>query len=1112
MSAPHPMRPLNNRIALDPSRCVVVEACAGSGKTWLLVARMMRALLAGARPGEILALTFTRKAAQEMRQRLDALLLELATTEDAAVVEALVQRGLDAGEAQRQLPRARALYAEVLAATPTVAIDTFHGWFIGLARRAPLSVQDEAACLGATLDESAGRMFEEAWQRFGVRCGRAPSSAEGLAFQRLLGTHGLFQTRALLEGFCNRGVEWQAFTEGREDAAAYAAARLREQWGPGDAAAALKFVARHQADLDQMLPLLPDYNGRLALWGKTGLEAHAACAPAEALFEGIGSILINGSAGLPRTQLEPSNKVIKAWGAERAESYGQRLKAMADAWLSAQEERRVAAAHALNADVFACGVALVEELDAVKRETRRIAFSDIESLARRLLGDAQITAYLHERLDARIRHVLIDEFQDTNPVQWQALKNWFAAYGNDASRPGVFMVGDPKQSIYRFRRADARLFETAKGWLQENFGAEVFEYSITRRNAGTIVQLVNALFTGIDVYRHFHPHEALDPAKPGRVELLPLTRAREETAVETGKPLRDPLLEKATEEEDGRAAAEGAQVAARIRQLMASEVVRDRDGHPRPLQHADIMLLARQRRDFAAYGEALRAAGIPFITSRAGGLLDSLEASDLAALLGFLMTPSRNLWLAHVLKSPLIGATDADLLHLADGGGTGAGRQPNADTGTSWWHLLQAAPNLPASLVRARRLLTSWSALAGHLPVHDLLDRILAESNARTLYAHAAPDHMREQVSANLDAFVELALNVDSGRFPSLPRFLDELRRMAAGSDQEAPGEGMAAREDAVRLMTVHAAKGLEAPVVFLLGANAKERSERGHRDIVVWEPEDAAPSHFSVMGRKADAPAVQLALLEAEVALDNVEALNVLYVALTRAKQVLVVSGVQLKTLAPGTAYARVEEALKALGDKAHSPVPLESAAALPSSAAGAAEGTRPSTPAGVAPAPVGRLREPETIEMRDGTRMHLALQWLADALDAGVAVPDAVRLAQALGTALEEARTLLEAARRLCSAPGLAHFFDPARFQSARNEMTYVTTSGEVRRIDRVVLFAEEVWVLDYKIRLLPEETAQYRAQVMSYAADVATLHPGRRMRAGLIDLSAARLIEMA
>ncbi len=1092
-------RPLDVAAALDPALCVVVEACAGSGKTWLLVARMLRALLAGAQPAEILALTFTRKAAQEMRERLDQLLIDLATIDDTAAVGLLVQRGLTELEARHQLPRARGLYAEMLAATPTIAIDTFHGWFIGLARRAPLSVQDDAACLGATLDEAAGRLFAEAWQRLAQRCGRAPSGREGQSFQRLLAGQGLFQTRALLERFAARSVEWQAFTEGQADPATFATQRLVEDFGAGDAAADAGFIAQHRAVLDQLLPALGEYSGQLANWGRAGVEAYASAAAPGLLFEGIGSVLISKTDGLPRKQLAPTKKIIGQWGADKAQQFGQRLVDLIEPWLAARESMRLAATQALNADLFACAAALFEELDAVKRDTRRIAFADIESLARRLLGDTDITAYLHERLDARIRHVLIDEFQDTNPVQWQALKGWFAAYGEDASRPAVFVVGDPKQSIYRFRRADARLFDSAKRWLHAHFAAQVFEHNITRRNAPAIVELVNTVFRELPGYGHFHAHQALDTAKPGRVELLPLVEGAVRATPKPDAPLRDPLLQAAPDEEDTRAAAEGAQVAARIRALLDHEVVRDRDGAARPLRCADIMLLARRRRDFAAFEVALREAGIALITSRAGGLLDSLEARDLAALLNVLMTPSRDLWLAHVLKSPLIGASDEDLLLLA--------RLP----GANWWQRLRQGADLPASLARARTLLTAWHAVAGHLPVHDLLDRILAESDARARYNAAAPAHLGAQVLANLDAFVELALDVDSGRFPSLPRFLEELRRMAEGSEQEAPGEGIAVREDAVRLMTVHAAKGLEAPVVFLLGANAARRAEQGHRDIVVWAPDAAGPAHFSMMGSKRDAPAAQLELLDAESALDRVEALNVLYVALTRAKQLLVVSGAQIQTPDPQTPYILVDTALKALGDKAFGPIPLEApvlrGAPVPLVVMPVAMSVNLAAVSMVTP--VGRLREAESDEMRDGTRIHAALQYLAEARDLGRADPDAAWFAAKMGIDPDLARRSLERAGAVCAAPALQRFFRPDQFMRARNEMTYVAADGEVRRIDRLVEFDAETWILDYKSQVSATQQPGYALQLADYAAAVQALYPGKALRCALIDLATLELM---
>ena len=1132
--------PLDIPAALDPAHSCVIEACAGSGKTWLLVARMLRALLAGAKPGEILALTFTRKAAQEMRARLDALLMDLAALDEAAAIALLTGRGLSAHEARRQLPRARRLCEEMLAATPPVAIDTFHGWFIGLAQRAPMGVQDEAGTIGASLDDAAERLFDEAWQRFALRCGRTPASREGLAFQRLLGEHGLHQTRALLQRWQARGVEWQAFTAGQHDPAAWAVAQLAAETGPGELDARARFVAQHRAQLDTILLSLPDFDKRLVNWGADAFTAHLqllrwgaagaiqgaapdtvpGAAPTtvptallDALFDGVGKILFKSDGDARDSQ--PTKAALKAWGDEAAHAFAARLAALAQPWLQARESHRTACTLALNADVFACGAALQQELDAFKRESRRIAFNDIEALARRLLTDSSIAAYLHERLDARIRHVLIDEFQDTNPVQWQALQGWFDAYGEDASRPSVFIVGDPKQSIYRFRRADARLFDAASQWLAQHYGARLFEQNQTRRNASAIVALVNTLFGAVQQrvphYAHFHEHSAFDGAKPGRVELLPLVEAAKRA--KRDGPLRNPLLEAAPDDDDQRAIAEGAQVALRIRTLLAHEVVRGDDGAPRRLRAADILILARRRRDFAAYEMALREAGIPFITARAGGLLDALEARDLAALLNLLMTPSRDLWLAHVLKSPLMGASDGELMTLAARARRGAVADGGASAG--WWPALMQSDALPPALARARDLLSVWQSLAGVLPVHDLLDRILADAGARIRYAAAVPPHQRAQVLANLDAFVELALNVDSGRFPSLPRFLDELRRMAQGSEQEAPDEGMAAREDAVRLMTIHAAKGLEAPVVVLLGANAGVRADGGFRDLVVWPPDAPAPSHFSMLGKLASVPRAQQERLQAESRLDQIENFNVLYVALTRAQQIVVVSGAPSERASADAPYALVAAALKALGDAAPGPMPLEDALQerLSGDALGSDGDALPATVivANAAVPPTGQVRQAESDAMRAGTLLHLALQTITDARDAQSAPPDIATMAPRLGVDANAAQAIHDAADGVCTAPSLARFFDPRQFVRARNELTFSSAQGEVGRIDRVVDFNDAVWVLDYKLHVSDVQRASYAVQVVAYVVALQGLYPDKPVRGALIDLAARRLIEL-
>ncbi len=137
---------------------------------------------------------------------------------------------------------------------------------------------------------------------------------------------------------------------------------------------------------------------------------------------------------------------------------------------------------ATNAAAF-CGVALLEEFAPVKSDRRAIDFTDAEWLATALLTSEEHAAYLHARLDARVKHLLLDEFQDTNPLQWSALRGWLAAYGADGTRPTVLMVGDPKQSIYRFRRADARIFDAAGLWLREQWQAVHLPLNTTRRNA-----------------------------------------------------------------------------------------------------------------------------------------------------------------------------------------------------------------------------------------------------------------------------------------------------------------------------------------------------------------------------------------------------------------------------------------------------------------------------------------------------------------------------------------------------------------------------------------------------------------------------------------------------
>jgi len=219
--------------ALDPSRSVVVEACAGSGKTWLLASRVVRLLLAGVAPGEILAITFTRKAAREIEERVVGWLHLLANGSEAQVVDFLVERGVVADDAS--LRTARGLYERVLAAQPGLAVNTFHGWFLQLVDAAPLS----ANLAGATLVESDSRLFDELWQSFAANLQKEPESELTQGFVRLLGQAGLDWTRRLIRRALDRRSEWLAFGEDSPDIAAKMLAGLREFLGVGEGSDAL---------------------------------------------------------------------------------------------------------------------------------------------------------------------------------------------------------------------------------------------------------------------------------------------------------------------------------------------------------------------------------------------------------------------------------------------------------------------------------------------------------------------------------------------------------------------------------------------------------------------------------------------------------------------------------------------------------------------------------------------------------------------------------------------------------------------------------------------------------------------------------------------------------
>ena len=1091
--------------ALDPTRNAVVEACAGSGKTWLLVSRMIRLLLAGVAPSELLAITFTRKAAAEMRTRLDGWLTGLALLPDVDAVDFLVQRGLTEADAWAALPDARGLLEKVLAARPGPMITTFHGWFFHLLSRAPLSLR-----LPGEVIEDAVLLRDEAWHAFTEKLGRERGGVVESAFAELAAELPLDSLREVLEGMLARRAEWWAAGLGKADPVAAACEELEDLLGVGEAEDVLAGLFAAPGFMTEC----GEYRVLVARNGEAGLNEDVERAE---MLGGVGSAGVGGFEVLRSVFLtqkntvlvrKPSAKMDKRLGGDGTARYLALHHRLAEQVQRARHRLAEQRALRLNRLGLVVSQAYLGTYQQVKAERGGLDFSDGELEAARLLADEEAAAAVLMKLDARWKHVLLDEFQDTNPLQWRILRGWLEAYGADAERPGVFMVGDPKQSIYRFRRAEPRLFEAATAWLETRFAARRFPQNETRRCAPRVVAWVNALFGDRDDYPGFSRHSAHQTCLPGWCELH--AAPPEESEIPT-IPFRNPLLDPPPVAPHKRAG-EAAWVAARIREVAGSLLIRDEglgnagnqqaESPGRPARYSDILLLYASRADLAVFEDAFKQAGIPYLTDRRGGLLDTLEVSDLIALLTVLVTPLDDLALAHCLKSPVFACSDADLQRLA------------RDEG-SWWQRLEhwaGSADAPAHVARAAALLANWRAQAGSLPVHDLLDRIFHQGDIPARYGQAVAERLKTTVLANLDGFLNLSLALSGGRYPSLPRFLDELRQLRDKAGQDGPDEPPSADGDAVRMSTIHGAKGLEAPVVFLIKADQASGSDAHSGVAMDWPPEADQPTHFSLYGSSDWRGPGRDGLFEREKAQAERERLNLLYVAMTRARQALFISGVDDGKAGSWLAQARnalertEREGLPEMAWVTSSPAPFplpprgragerEHELAMPQRA------PSPPTPppGGEGSIRVGSRLEPAGPEAEFGILLHAWLEGVTEGLDEAA-------LRSRLAPDQPTLEKITAMARRILSQSELAPAFDPRQHLRAHNELEFLDQDGRIARIDRLVEFETEIWVLDYKTGGLDEPDLARRAeahlaQMTGYRAAAQALYPVKAVHVALV-----------
>ncbi|MFG1464486.1 double-strand break repair helicase AddA [Xanthobacter sp. DSM 24535] len=875
--------------ASHPQSSAWVSANAGSGKTHVLAQRVVRLLLSGTPPGRILCLTYTKAAAANMANRVLDILGRWVGLSDAELDRELVR--IDDRPANGDLrARARRLFAAALETPGGLKIQTIHAFCGGLLHRFPF---EAGVAAGFSELDDVGRLDLMARIRSDliVDATSTPQSALGRALAALIESLSDAGVVALLEA----AVDARASIEplGGDPLARRAAvarvlgiqpdetpARVRQEMlsspdVPRSEWASIAACLREGTTSDRGL------GDQLALAAFAGSDAEAVAAY-------LGVFLTDKYE--PRATSRFLTKGLRAAYPElcaRLDAEKERIAGLLDRLRAAETLARTDAALTLGAE--AC-----RRYAAQKAMRGVLDFDDLIARTADLLNRVP-ASWVHFKLDRGIDHVLVDEAQDTSPEQWKVVEGLIADFfSGEGAREGLtrtlFVVGDEKQSIFSFQGADPRTFGDMHARFAGAAGPQDFHnVSLPHsfRSAPGVLEAVDAIFAGAAARAGLTGdnsppvHAAIRADAPSLVEIWPTTVPAPKPKVDDW---RRPLDEVPADDPVNMLAQ---RIAAFVRQGIAARLaIPSRGG--RAMQARDVLVLVRRRgRLFEAVIRALKAAGPGVDVAGADRLViaDHIAALDLMALGDALLSPDDDLALASALKSPLFGFTDEDLIKLCP---PRAGRLSDA--------LASEAGRFPHWDLAASRL-ELWRQEAPLLRPFDFYARVLGrDGGRRSMLARLGPE-----AADVLDEFMALARTYESTEPATLAGFLAFLRRGGAETKRD-----MESGRDEVRVMTVHGAKGLEAPIVILADTVdvPKARSAGGFLAVT-----GGSGGTIPVLaGRKEDGPAVLGLARAAAQEREREEYRRLLYVALTRAEDAVIVCGAETRVPGKDKAHARPE------------------------------------------------------------------------------------------------------------------------------------------------------------------------------------------------------------
>src|SRR5450432_4635402 len=656
--------------ASDPRSSAFVSANAGSGKTHVLVQRVIRLLLARVPPEKILCITFTKAAAANMAERVFSTLGHWVTLDDTALDAAIVDAGIARADAKLRM-RARELFACALETPGGLKVQTIHALCTRLLQQFPFEANVPARF--TVLDErDQNEMMERANLKVLLDASRDPESAAGRALNVAMASAADVTFKDVVREACLSRDHFLAWTDSAGSADA-AAAQMSAALGV-DPADRIEDVEREIVDG----PHLPRSRWKeLAAILDGGAKSEQGHADRlRAALASIGAAQVEEYLGIFLTEERTPRKTVvtKKFGDNNAgvansfEREGQRIGPLI-------ERRRAVTVRDRTQALLAIATAAAANYRREKRERGLLDYDDLIDKTLEMLNRVS-SGWVHYKLDRGVDHVLIDEAQDTSPRQWDIVAHIISEFtSGEGARDGVtrtiFAVGDEKQSIFSFQGAAPREFDTRRRGLGKKFidaGLKFDPVSFTYsfRSGPAILQSVDHVFREETIYRSIHAeqaypvHETLPDAGPGLIDLWELQLPDKKDDIEGWRAPFDGVSATSPEVKLAK------RIQAEVRRLVESGTITGHAGDRRRLRYGDMLVLVRRRGNaFDAVIQALKHASIPVAGADRLKLTEHIAIIDLMNLADALLLPQDDLALAVALKSPLFGLADDDLFKLA---------------------------------------------------------------------------------------------------------------------------------------------------------------------------------------------------------------------------------------------------------------------------------------------------------------------------------------------------------------------------------------------------------------------------------------------------------------